>query len=168
MSQEREDYADRDLPPPRAPLGWRRRWLLLAVGVLALGLALAWEFVPIQVIIWDGEFPLSVEVTAEGDPPRRVSCQVYPWPEAAERDHAAAELHETTWTPVTAADPYTGQPLVVRVRCSGRESPLGRELSWYQFRYLVVSAEWPDGRRAAKLLTTPDGRGSRSVRVSFP
>jgi hypothetical protein len=93
---------------------------------------------------------------------------VYPWQEGAERDHAAAELHETTWTPVTAADPYTGQTLVVEVQCSGRRSPLGRELAWHQFRYLVVVAEWPDGRRAAKLVPTPDGRKSRSIRVTFP
>lgn len=132
------------------------------------GFGVAWEFVPIQVMIWDGEFPLAVEVVAEADPPKRVSCQVYPWRERAEREYAAAELHTTTWTPVATADPYAGQPLVIHVQCSGRRSPLGRELAWNQFDHLVVVAEWPDGRRAAKLVPTPDRRGPRSVRVTFP
>ena len=42
MSQVRDDYADRNLPPPWTPWGWvRRRWKRLAVAALAVCVPLA-------------------------------------------------------------------------------------------------------------------------------
>ncbi len=143
----------------------RRAFLIIGLSVLAG--ALAWEFIPIQLTVWDGGFDLTVNVSSTAGPLKSVSCQ------ACGRREEAEEVLEYLLPPDTrqwsaVADPFDGQPLTVQVPVSGRASPMGRELRRSQFRYLVVIGQLNDGRRVGKLVEIPDGRESREVSVSLP
>jgi hypothetical protein len=143
------------------------RRAFLIIGFLVVAGALAWEFIPIQLTIWDGGFDLTVNVSSTAGPLKSVSCQACGGREEAE------EILEYLLPPdlgssSAVADPFDGQPLRVQVPVSGRASPMGRELRRSQFRYLVVIGQLNDGRRLGKLVEIPDGRESREVSVSLP
>ena len=143
----------------------RRAFLIVALLVI-VG-ALAWEFIPIQVTIWDGGFDLTVQVSSTAGPLRAVSCQAYSRREEAEHILEHLLPPETRlWSAV--ADPFDGKPLAVAVPLSGRVSPCGRELLRVQFQYLVVIGQLKDGRRIGKLVEIPDSRVCREVSVLLP
>jgi hypothetical protein len=145
--------------------------LLLVVGVLAV------EFIPLAETRWVGGYDLTVHLDTPTDPPSVVICAA-----TLRRDNAedtVANLRtlppETRLTPAldiggcaTVADPFAGEPLTVHIKTVGRSSAFDRDLSRTQYRFLVVGAEWPDGRRVWKVVEIPDGRVSREVRVSLP
>jgi hypothetical protein len=134
--------------------------------VVAAG-ALTWEFIPFYVIVWDGGFDLTVNVSSTAGPLHSVSCQAFGRREEADEALENLRPPETRlWS--AAADPFTGEPLTVFVPPSGRESPCGREPRRSQFRHLVVLGELRDGRRTGKLVEIPDGRVSREVSVRLP
>jgi hypothetical protein len=141
----------------------RRTFLILALLVVAC--VLAWEFIPIQVMIWDGEFDLTVHVSSSDGPLHSVSCQAFSRREDAEYVVKHLLPPEGLW--FTVADPFDGQPLTVGVPLSGRVSPWGRELGRFQFKYLVVIGQLKDGRRIGKLVEIPDSRESREVSVAL-
>ena len=66
------------------------------------------------------------------------------------------------------ADPFRGEPLSVKIGISERVSGFGRTLSYSQHRFLVVLAEWPDGRRVCKVVEIPEVRVSKEVTVELP
>lgn len=141
-----------------------RRALIAVVAVLALGV-LAWEFVPVQVLIWDGSFDLTVRVVCPEGRPRAVTYEAFGRREYA--DEAVAHLlPPESWSAVS--DPFDDQPITVRVAVSGRKSPFGRKLRRSQFRFLAVIAVLPDGQRVGKVVDIPDGRVSREVSVALP
>lgn len=142
-----------------------RRTLFVVVAVVAAGV-LAWEFIPVQVMIWDGSFDLTVRVESRAGQPQSISCQALGGRETAAQVLADLSPPESRWSAV--ADPFDGRPLIVHVPVSGRESPFGRELARSQFRFLVVIADLADGRRVGKLVDIPDGRVSREVSVVVP
>jgi hypothetical protein len=143
-----------------------RRTLVIIAAVLTAGF-LAWEFVPLNVLHMDGSFDLTVHVKSRAGQPRTVSCEAF-----GRREHADEALvvllppESRMWS--TVADPFDGQPLTVRVPVSCQESPLGREVRRSQFRYLVVIATMPDGRRLGKQVDIPNGRVSQEVSVILP
>jgi len=143
----------------------RRAFLIIAVLVVAG--ALAWEFIPLQLTVWDGGFDLTVNVSSTAGPLKSVSCQACGGRKEAEEvlEHL---LPPDLGSRSAVADPFDGQPLTVQVPVSGRASPIGRELRRSQFRYLVVIGQLNDGRRLGKLVEIPDGRESREVNVSLP
>jgi hypothetical protein len=142
------------------------RYCLAITALAAIG-ALAWEFVPIRVTVWDGAYDLTVRVSSTAGPLRSIRCEAF-----ARREHAEellerpAPLGPRTWSVV--ADPFTGAPLRVPVRISGHESPSGREVSRFQFRHLAVIGELADGRQVGRLVEIPDCRVSREVSVALP
>jgi hypothetical protein len=142
------------------------RWFLLLFALLAAGV-LAWEFIPIQVTVWDGGFDLTVHVSSTAGPLRAVSCQAY-----GQREDAEAAVQDLVPPRMgfasATADPFDGRPLTVNVHVSGRLSPFGRELARFQYRHLVVIGQLKDGRRIGKRIEIPDGCLSREVRVSLP
>jgi hypothetical protein len=137
----------------------------LAVLLLVVSCALAWEFVPIQVTVWDGGFDVTVRV-ASAQPLRSVSCQVFG--RRAEAEEGLEHLLPEKGLWAAAADPFAGEPLTIHVPVGGRDSPSGRELSRFQSQYLVVVGQLPDGKRIGKLVEIPDCRVSRQVSVSLP
>jgi hypothetical protein len=143
---------------------WRK---LLVVGLLLVAGALLWVYTSARWIIWDGGFDLTVRVSSHPGPPRAVSCQAFALREQAEFVLEHLLPPETRlWSAV--ADPFADEPLSVYVRVSGWASMSGRELRRFQFRYLVVIAVLPDGRRVGKLVDIPDGRVCREVTVELP
>ncbi len=139
----------------------------VVVGSLALAFALAWEFAPLQVTIWDGGYDLTVNVTSEVGPLRSVSFKACGQREVADWI-LENPLHAEAQASVVA-DPFDGKPLSLSLPLSGRTSPLGRELRLsQQCRYLVVIGRLQDGRRLAKIVDIPDSRESREVSVSLP
>lgn len=146
----------------------RRTWII--VCVVAFGLVLAVEFVPIYRCLWVGGYDLAVNIDKSDDPPAMVGCFGMIHRDEADRfcslspDPREFGRFESR----SFADPYTGQPLKVHIRTTGQTSAFGRELGRHQQRFLVVNAEWRDGRRACKVVKIPDGRESREVRVSLP
>src|SRR5262245_50418051 len=140
---------------------------LLIFGLPAVALVLALEFLPISVLIWDGHFDLTVNVSSTAGPLRSVSCQACGDRDLAEHVLKSRRPFESDlWAVI--ADPFEGEPLTVKVPVSGRTSPFGREVSRYQFSHLVVIGHLQDGRRLGKLVEIPDGRVSRTVSVSLP
>ena len=145
-----------------------RRKLVWVVAGLAAAV-LAWEFVPIQVMVWDGGYQLTVRVERPEGRPRSVSVEAHG--QRKDADYAVEHLlpPESLSSPRCAvADPFDGRPLTVWVPTSGRVSPFGRELQRMQFPYLAVVATLPDGRRVGKVVAIPDGRVSQEVTVTLP
>jgi hypothetical protein len=142
------------------------RWVLM-IAILVAASLLAWEFVPLQVTIWDGGYELAVHVSATAGPLRSVSCEAFSRAEDAQHALEYTLPPETsTWS--ATADPFTGEVLKVRVPVSGRDSPCGRELRRFQFRYLLVIGHLQNGRRVGKVVEIPDGRVSREITVVLP
>jgi hypothetical protein len=143
-----------------------RRTLLRVVAVLTFSV-LAWEFLPVQMLVWDGQFNLIVRVESPESRLQSVTCEAFGQREQA--DVAVAYLlppESKSWS--TVADPFDGQPITVRVAVSGRLSLIGREIRRMQFRYLAVIAVLPNGHRMGKVVDIPDGRVCREVSVTFP
>ena len=60
-----------------------------------------------------------------------------------------------------------GQPFTVQVPCGCRTTSSGRELSYTQFRLLVLRIAYLDGAVEFIPVEIPDGRVSRQVSVSL-
>jgi hypothetical protein len=143
------------------------RTAFVIIGSLAIAFALAWEFVPLQVTIWDDGYDLVVNVTSEAGPLRSVSCKACGQREVADWI-LENPLHAEAQASVIA-DPIDGRPLSLYLPLSGRTSPLGREIRQFQpCRCLVVIGRLQDGRQLAKIVGIPDSRNSREVSVSLP
>jgi hypothetical protein len=142
-----------------------RRKLVAVLVLLVFGVAL-WAYSSATHIVWDGGFDLSVHVSSNPGPPLSVTCQPFGRLEYAEYMLKHLSPETRLWS--VSADPFVGEPLIVHVPVSGRDSMSGRQLSRSQFEYLVVVAVLPDGRRVGKLVDIPDGRVSREVSVTLP
>jgi hypothetical protein len=142
---------------------WRK--LFYIAGLLVPGTV--WLYTSTTYIIWDGEFDLTVHVSSDPGPPRSVTCEAFGFREGGEYVRENLLPPETRlWS--TTEDPFVGEPLTVHVPQSGQDSMSGRELQRFQFRYLVVVAELPDGRRVGKLVDIPDCRVAREVSIALP
>jgi hypothetical protein len=140
---------------------------IVAVPLMALVAAgLVYEFG--YVAICDGSYDLSVTVKSSSSSPiRAVSCQGF------RNVDAARPLLEYLPPPEThlwfaSEEPFTGQPLIVSLPVSFRESPLGRTWGDTQYRGLLVIVQYQDGERKGKAIEIPHFRESRSVMVEFP
>jgi hypothetical protein len=145
---------------------WRK---LFVVALLLLACAALWVYTSTTYIIWDGGFDLTVRVSSNPGWPRSVSCQAFGNREDAEvvLDHMLP-TESPLGSESAISDPFNGEPLILIVPVSGRESMSGRQLSRFQFRWLVVIGVLQDGRRVGKLVEIPDGRESREVSVVLP
>ncbi|HJQ80591.1 MAG TPA: hypothetical protein VJ828_11575 [Lacipirellulaceae bacterium] len=116
-----------------------------------------------SVAVWDGHFPLQVYLRGTQD--RRiieVAAELLPQMEYADYVRNASsqlDLHpeRVNWV--------VGQSFTVRVPCSGRTSTFGRELSYTQFKLLVVQISFMDGQAELIPVEIPDGRKDRDVIV---
>jgi hypothetical protein len=140
-------------------------WKLSVFAILLIAGVLVWLGLEASTImLGDGAFELTVNVSSTPGPPRSVECHA-----CGRREQAAFVLEhgEQTRTWSTIADPFTGGPLIVYVPVTTRSSRF-RQLSRSQFQWLVVIAELPDGRRVGKMVEIPDGRVSHEIRVDLP
>jgi hypothetical protein len=139
-------------------MGLLMRYVLVVGAVALIAASLAWEFIPLQVMIWDGGYNLTVHVDSTAGRLEAVDCR-------AVTEAGAEELLANLFPPTTE---FAGQPVIVGVQTSGRCSPCGRELARFQSSHLVVIGQLHDGRRFGKVVVIPDGRESSEVRVSLP
>lgn len=142
-----------------------RRTLGIAAILLVVA-GLIYEFG--LVAICDGSYDLTVTVNSiSGSPIRAVSCEG-----VRNKDEARSRLEDLLppetrlWS--ASAEPFTGQPLIVSIPFSFRESGLGRTWGDTQLRGLLVIVQYQDGERMGKAIEIPHRRESRSVTVEFP
>lgn len=141
-----------------------RRALYIA-AVLLVAVGLAFEFG--TKIICDGSYDLSVTVKSLSPSPiRAVSCEAMRNVDEARSLLEYLPPPETRWS--ATAEPFAGQPLIVTIPCSSRESPLGRRWGDSQLRGLLVIVQYQDGERKGMAVEIPHRRESRSVTVEFP
>ena len=122
-----------------------------------------------QVAVWDGHFPLSIQIENKQDLSiRTVRCEAFGHLIEAQcvvdqtiaRQPCDVEMEEM---------PYTGNALEIHVPCFGKDlASLPIHISRGQAEYLAVVAELNDGRRLGKVVGIPDGRVSHSLTVEVP
>ncbi|MCE9533399.1 MAG: hypothetical protein K8T89_20085 [Planctomycetes bacterium] len=141
---------------------------LIIATVFLAGLVIC--LIPIQTVWDDGLWPLSVTVvSASNSPITSVSCEAFLSEESARYclEHLAppdSRIH------ASVADPFRGEPLAMPVPTSlkTRSSLLWSSGRYNQKGWLVVIAQYQDGRQEGRLATIPDLRENRSLRVEFP
>jgi hypothetical protein len=139
----------------------RVRIVMIAVAVVALGLGLD----RITYTIADGFVPLQIALKARSDRHiTAVASQVLSRHEEAEfllthPDHPELALDEVPWS--------EGQPLTIQVPVTRYRSILGRELSYFQFRALLLRATHADGASRFVVVKIPDARIQTRVDVTI-
>ncbi len=142
------------------------RHMMALVAILAVVLCLYRLLDSVQTLVWDGDFPLLVDLEDRSGR-QIISVSALPVRGIEEADYYLAhdrnqglELVDVNWV--------DGQPFTVRVVYSGTVSMSGRELSYTQFRSLLVRVEYADGASQRCSVDIPDGRSRRRVSVLFP
>lgn len=143
------------------------RRLVPCLAAFLVVTALAWEGIPIQVAVWVGHYDLTVNVSTSAGALRWVDAKAFPYEQAALSELADCSQPGGRWIPTEDLS-FAGGSLKVSVQTSGHDSPLGRELKRYQYRYLVVFGELADGRQVGKVVEIPDGRMARQISVTLP
>lgn len=116
-----------------------------------------------QVACWIGHFSLQVDlVDSRQFGIADVASQVFSSTDYAKYvrtapDRLELDLEHVDWTP--------GKPFSVQVRTTGRRSSW-RELSYSQYRLLVLRVTYQDGSVEWIPVEMPDGRANRHVSVS--
>jgi hypothetical protein len=134
---------------------------LLVVGAVAL-LAVAYDRA--QEIRWSGGYPVQVRI--ERSSPRPTSSL------------SAAVLFRREWD-LTEGDPSridsgwqavpaSGEPFTVNVKCGGRDSGLGRPISYVRQELLVLRVAYADGGGELVVAELPDSRSTRERVVRVP
>jgi hypothetical protein len=126
---------------------------------------LAVAFDRAEVIDWIGGYPVQVRV--ERSSPRPVSGL------------AAAVLFRREWE-LTEGDParidfpwqvVSGagrEPFTVQVQCGGKNSGLGRQISYVRQEVLVLKVSYADGGSGLVVAELPGSRSSRELSVQVP
>lgn len=142
---------------------FRLRTLLLVVAVAAVILLIIDNG---SVAVWDGHFPLQVHL--RGTHGREIiEVAAEPLTRLEYADYVRNAPSKLDLRP-ERVEWVEGQPFTVRVPCSGRTSSFGRELSYTQFKLLVLRISFMDGEVALIPVEIPDGRKAREVRVTVP
>lgn len=140
-----------------------QKYVVCAIfAVLAFGVALH-----LQVMVWDGTYPLSVQVIVDGESPRIVQGISYQNELEAGFSTKDGFLEKGVFNRSTTADPFLGQSLIVNVVQSGRRTQLGWDYSRSQFHSLAILAEWPDGAKLIQFFPIPDGQKTRSLQINI-
>lgn len=140
---------------------FRLRTLFLAIA--ALGIVIC--FFPLSVAVWDGHFPVLIDVRSEL-PVQRVEYWTNFSKELADRLAAKGwDDPDLSWRMAE----FKGDRYVAYGRSSGRFDPLfQRELSYVQERVIVVRCTLKDGTEHRKCVDIPPRPGPRSVTISIP
>ena len=125
---------------------------------------------PVHTAWDDGLWPLSITVvSAPGSQIQSVSGEAFSSPEVAQQsvEHLAPP---ETFTYAAVADPFRGETLTLSVPTSvrTRSALVWSDSRYNQMRWLVVLAQYVDGRREGRLIEIPDLRQARSLRIEFP
>ena len=138
--------------------------------VLPLLAVLLWFLSPITYL-GEGCYRLTVYVHCTDEMPGKVAC--FPvanreWAnQLCDRSPEPEFFHEEG-SDSTLVKNFGGEPINMRLSFGSVSNIFGREVECYQYRFLIVCAEWTDGRRICKVVDIPDKRVSREIRVEIP
>jgi hypothetical protein len=136
--------------------------LLLATALLA-GLALAYDRT--HVIAWVGGYAVHVRTERAGPRPIRAADVALlfraEWA-AAEGDPGRID---SGWKPVAVVD---GGSFVVEVKCSGKDSGFGRQISYARQEVLVLRVGYADGGNELVAADLPESHSSRELLLRVP
>lgn len=143
-----------------------RRIIGTTIGVLVLA-AIGWLWTR-PALIGDGGYQLRLQFKNESAI-QSIRCVKFGTWEKAELAAAAEQkilpqLHNE-WT--TVVDPFTQNPVEIRIDTSQHLNHFGYEISAYQTRGLVVRAAFKDGRIAIRAVEIPDGSVKRDLTIDL-
>jgi hypothetical protein len=141
---------------------WLGVALLLAGAFLA---ALAVAFDRTQAVGWIGAYPVEVRIERTGGRPLRAASAVllsrYEWDWAG----GDPDRIEGPWKPVVVGD---GDLFTVEVKHFGKDSGLGRQLSYVRQEVLVLKVDYADGETRLVAADLPGYREPRRLVVEVP
>jgi hypothetical protein len=138
--------------------------LIILLAVLAF---LLWAYDALTAAVRDGSFNPAVHVeSASHAPIESVTCAAFVG-EGEAADALRRGLPIDTWDWPARADPFTGEPLGLRLPFETRATAL-RPISDFQHHALAILASYRDGRRVGRVVVIPHRDVSRSVTVMFP
>jgi len=135
---------------------------LLAALVLA---ALLFACDHVMVTDWVGGYPVEVRVERTGTRPVKAAAVALLFKGerlAVENDFSRID---SPWQPVSLTE---GGTFTVEVKCGGRDSGLGRRLSFVRNEVLVLKVEYADGTTKYVVAELPESRGPRQLSVQVP
>jgi hypothetical protein len=140
----------------------RRARPCLLVALVLAALVVAFDYS--SVALWDGRYSVDVEVKRTSDRPlvraEAVTLFREEW-DAAEGDPDRIEL----WEPVTFRDDGS---FTIHVPCSGRDSALGRRLSYSRMEVLALKVTYADGSSRLVAVDIPENRSPRKKQIQVP
>jgi hypothetical protein len=148
-----------------------RRFTIVPVVLITAAVVL----VLYQKMIDDGLWPVSVTVrSAAGRPIKAVSAEAMFSRPTAEMElsrlipPAAARIDNSIYGRVQ--EPFLGKPLKINVPTSEtiHRSLVSNYKRFFQYRGLLVVAEFEDGKLEGRALELPDLRRGRELSVEFP
>jgi hypothetical protein len=133
--------------------------------IITLGLLILAAIDKFQAIAWIGAFPLDVRLHALAD--RKVVRIWYGYtrPRSAAKEELNVLLAEFNGRPVHE---FKDGESTVDIKCIGRSTGLGREITYGEGQVLILKFEYEDGEIQYKVVEIPPGRGRRSVTVEIP
>jgi hypothetical protein len=144
-----------------------RRRIIIVVSVLSAIIVFTFECCPLFGYIGNGSYTLTVHIDSQDKPPAAVCCFAA-WQQGQIFEIPPLSMKNGQNEGSSVANPYGGQPVEVQVLFEKETSRSGRKVTWTQQRFLVVIAEWDDGRMTSKVVEIPTKQISSEVRVSLP
>ena len=137
--------------------------LVIATAIVVVVLLLADLLL---AVTWAGYFPLDVRVE-NNQPIAIIQVEAATWftQEWAEAIAGDPDRYSHDWKPVTILE---DEQFTITVRCGGRRSMLGREISYVEHRYLAIRVKLASGESRVKVVEIPEGRRRRHVTVTMP
>jgi hypothetical protein len=142
----------------------KMEWAIIGV-ILAIVVAL---IVPVQEAVWDGHFPLTLDLRLHQSVNDESLMLSIFWSEADARESLVRRSHhDHVFHPVETLD---GSHAEISVPAFGRLSTWGAG-TYHHPRFLVIEYRVDEGDNptvARKLFSIPEGRGARSITVELP
>lgn len=140
----------------------RTSLIMLAVGPIVLCVL----FVGPYVAVWSGRFTLNVHFVNETEKNiDRMEAAVVSNREEADFHVSVPDVEPPRWRLVNLDSNGVAQ---LDVKCSGHDSWLGYELSYWQQTAIVVRVDFSDGSRSLFAADIPPERGGRHLFVHIP
>jgi hypothetical protein len=139
----------------------------LFVGLVILLCALVILFFLVGRSWGVGFYDLTVFVHCNDELPRKVACYPISRREDAERIcESLPEPENLTENKSALITSFVGEPIKMRLMFTDDATLFRRNV--YHYRFLIVCAEWVNGRRMCKVVEIPEMRVSREVHVEIP
>src|SRR5437899_155325 len=147
-----------------AAMRFRLRTLLIVMALMPPLIAILY-FGP-SVAVWSGRFTLNLKIVNEtGKTIGHVEAAPVHHPQDDDALVAHPEMERWMWHPVQLDEHLVGE---VTVRCSGRETWLGREVAYRHQPRMALKIDFTDGSQSLFAVDIPKWRGIRDLTVRIP